>query len=169
LARYDDDDDEDRPVMTLDQIFGPVPETVEPPTHYYGLDEFSNKIGNNVSEPSKSQRVRSYLEENPEARNRDIVEALGQYGVTAADVSNAKAHLKRKGETPTGKRGRAASSPTSAAPAANVKAAAAAAQDATGGSIAMGELEAAITFVRQIGSIERAQHLLVIIQQVQKL
>ena len=168
LARYDDDDD-DQKVMTLDDLLGPVPESeANKASDYYDLDELSQVMGNSVSDKnlSKSQRVRNFLDENPEARNRDVVEALGEYGITAADVSNAKAQLKRKGETPS-KRGKTAAP---AAVASTVsKTAAAAAVSASGGSIAMGELEAAITFVRQIGSIDRARQLLVIIQQVQQL
>ena len=170
MARYDDDDD-DQKVMTLDDLLGPVPETPSTQTsNYYDLTDLSEMMSNTVSDknPSKSQRVRNYLDENPEARNRDVVDALSEYGVTAADVSNAKAQLKRKGETPT-KRGKAAAAAATPAASASTKAAAAAAQSATGGSIAMGELEAAITFVRQIGSIDRAKQLLVIIQQVQQL
>ena len=171
MARYDDDDDDDQKVMTLDDLLGPVPEAESNKTsNYYDLTDLSEMMSNTVSDknPSKSQRVRNYLDENPEARNRDVVDALSEYGVTAADVSNAKAQLKRKGETPA-KRGKAAAASTAAATSASTKAAVAAAQSATGGSIAMGELEAAITFVRQIGSIDRAKQLLVIIQQVQQL
>ncbi len=140
-------------------------------SNYYDLTDLSEMMSNSVSDknPSKSQRVRNYLDENPEARNRDVVDALSEYGVTAADVSNAKAQLKRKGETPA-KRGKAAAAAPAAATSSSTKAAAGSlAQTATGGSIAMGELEAAITFVRQIGSIDRAKQLLVIIQQVQQL
>ena len=47
-------------------------------------------------QPSKSKRVQEFLRANPQARNRDVVEALKEFGVTAADVSNAKAQLKKK-------------------------------------------------------------------------
>ncbi len=155
--------------MTLDDLLGPVPETeTNKSSDYYDLNDLSQMMSNSVSDKnlSKSQRVRNFLDENPEARNRDVVEALSEYGVTAADVSNAKAQLKRKGDVPA-KKGKAAAAP--AASASSTKAAASAAQAAAGGAIAMGELEAAITFVRQIGSIDRAKQLLVIIQQVQQL
>ncbi len=170
MARYDDDDD-DQKVMTLDDLLGPVPETVtSQPSNYYDLNDLSEMMSNSVSDKnlSKSQRVRNYLDENPEARNRDVVDALSEYGVTAADVSNAKAQLKRKGETPS-KRGKAVSATAAIPASARSEATAAAVQAAGGGSIAMGELEAAINFVRQIGSIDRARQLLVIIQQVQQL
>ncbi len=168
MARYDDDDDQK--VMTLDDLLGPVPESeADKASNYYDYNDLSHVMGTSVNDKnlSKSQRVRNYLDENPDARNRDVVEALSEYGVTAADVSNAKAQLKRKGDVPA-KKGKAAAAPA-AAPAASAKAVAAAAAQTAGGSIAMGELEAAITFVRQIGSLDRAKQLLVIIQQVQQL
>ncbi len=170
MARYDDDDD-DQKVMTLDDLLGPVPEAETNKTsNYYDLNDLSEMMSNSVSDKnlSKSQRVRNYLDENPEARNRDVVDALSEYGVTAADVSNAKAQLKRKGETPA-KKGKSAAAPAAASSVAKAAATAVAAQNGAGGSIAMGELEAAITFVRQIGSLDRAKQLLVIIQQVQQL
>ncbi|MCC6510495.1 MAG: hypothetical protein IT423_15445 [Pirellulaceae bacterium] len=170
MARYDDDDDDQR-VMTLDDLLGPVPEPSPSSSQadYYTLDDFSNATSYAVSDknPSKSQRVRNYLEEKPEARNRDVVDALAAYGVTAADVSNAKAQLKRKGEMPS-KRGRTPASSASTPTAVTAKPASASPAPA-GGVIAMQELEAAITFVRQVGDIERAKHLLVIIQEVQKM
>ncbi len=169
MARFDDDDD--KPVMTLDDLLGPVPDTESIPleTHYLP-QKYSSATSNSVSDknPSKSQRVRDFLDAQPDARNRDVVEALAEYGVTAADVSNAKAQLKRKGDTPT-RRGRPPASAAAAAavaPAAS-KASSAAVAQAAGGSIAMNELESALTFVRQIGSIDRAKQLLVIIQQIQ--
>lgn len=169
MVRYDDDDDQK--VMTLDDLLGPVPESeTHKASDYYDFNDLSQVMGNSVNDKnlSKSQRVRNYLDDNPEARNRDVVEALSEYGVTAADVSNAKAQLKRKGEVPT-KKGKAAAAAPVAASTASAKSVAAAAQSAAGGSIAMGELEAAITFVRQIGDLDRAKQLLVIIQQVQQL
>lgn len=156
--------------MTLDDLLGPVPESEQnaQSDYYSNVDDFSNVMSSVVADknPSKSQRVRSFLEEQPEARNRDVVEALAEYGVTAADVSNAKAQLKRKGDAPA-KRGRPSAAATVAS-ADSGKAEQSAAQTA-GGSIAMNELEAALTFVRQIGSIDRAKQLLVIIQQIQQL
>lgn len=171
LVRYDHDDDGER-VLTLDDLLGPVPEGSEHAAQddYYANrnDDYLNATSSAVSDknPSKSQRVRYFLEAQPEARNRDVVEALSEYGVTAADVSNAKAQLKRKGDSPS-KRGRpsAASAPM-AVPAAKSSITA---TQSSGGSIAMNEIEAALTFVREIGSLDRAKQLLVIIQQIQQL
>lgn len=172
MGRYYDDDDDDVRVMTLNDLLGPVPENIEQslPTHYYA-NETSNTTSPQVSDKnlSKSQRVRLYMDENPDARNRDVVTALAEYGVTAADVSNAKAHLKRKGDVPA-KRGRpAASAVVTATTSAPKPAAADTSAPAATGTIAMNELDAAVNFVRQIGSLERAKQLLVIIQQIQTL
>ena len=160
--------------MTLDDLLGPVPEGSDNAAQddYYATQnetEFPTATSSAVSDknPSKSQRVRDFLEAQPEARNRDVVEALSEYGVTAADVSNAKAQLKRKGNTPA-KRGRPSASAATASPAPTFKGTATAVQSA-GGSIAMNEIEAALTFVREIGSLDRAKQLLVIIQQIQQL
>jgi hypothetical protein len=172
LARYDHDDDDGERTMTLDDLFGPVPEGSQggaQDDYYTTNNDFLNATSNAVSDknPSKSQRVRDFLEAEPEARNRDVVEALAAYGVTAADVSNAKAQLKRKGDVPA-KRGRPAASAAPAASPAIAKGTVSWVQ-AAGGSIAMNEIDAALTFVREIGSLDRAKQLLVIIQQIQQL
>ncbi|MEM7558028.1 MAG: hypothetical protein AAF394_02795 [Planctomycetota bacterium] len=108
-------------------------------------------------QPSKSQRVQDYLRANPQARNRDVVEALKEFGVTAADVSNAKTQLKRKY---TRRRSRAAvvvaASVGSSEPGATENS-----------SISISEIEAAIDYVQSVGGIARAQQLLAIIQQIQ--
>ncbi|MCR9293034.1 MAG: hypothetical protein NXI32_09975 [bacterium] len=110
-------------------------------------------------QPSKSKRVQEYLRANPQARNRDVVEALKEFGVTAADVSNAKAQLKKKY---TRRRSRAA---------------AVVAATVTGGdsvseenlSISISEIEAAIDYVQSVGGIARARQLLAIIQQIHEI
>ncbi|MEZ6136850.1 MAG: hypothetical protein R3C53_18300 [Pirellulaceae bacterium] len=111
-------------------------------------------------QPSKSKRVQEYLRANPQSRNRDVVVALEEYGVTAADVSNAKAQLKKKY---TRRRSRAA-----AVVAATVSTGEAAA-DESSPSISMVEIEAAIDYVQAVGGISRAQQLLAIIQQIQQM
>ncbi|MCA9193060.1 MAG: hypothetical protein KDB03_14900 [Planctomycetales bacterium] len=112
--------------------------------------------------PSKSQRVQDYLRANPQARNRDVVEALSEYGVTAADVSNAKAHLKKKF---TRRRSRAAAVVAAVAAAPNAETL----DDVAMNQISMTELDAAIEYVQIVGGIARAQQLLAIIQQIQQL
>ena len=111
-------------------------------------------------QPSKSKRVQDYLRTNPQARNRDVVAALKEFGVTAADVSNAKAQLKKKY---TRRRSRAA-----AVVAATVTGGASTVDDSSN-SISISEIEAAIDYVQSVGGITRAQQLLAIIQQIQEI
>ncbi len=110
--------------------------------------------------PSKSKRVQEFLRANPQARNRDVVCALEEHGVTAADVSNAKAQLKKKY---TRRRSRAA-----AVVAATVSTGAPVADDGSA-SISMVEIEAAIDYVQAVGGLSRARQLLAIIQQIQEM
>ena len=110
-----------------------------------------------TKELSKAKRIREYLNNNPEARNKDAVEALGAYGVTAADVANVKSHQKRS-------KGPAKKSATTAkakpAPATST------ALSNNGPTINWKELEAGVAFVKAAGSVQRAQHLLIIIDQI---
>jgi hypothetical protein len=110
-------------------------------------------------QPSKSKRVQEYLRANPQSRNRDVVEALKEFGVTAADVSNAKAQLKKKF---TRRRSRAA-----AVVAATVTGGDISADEST--SISISEIEAAIDYVQSVGGIARAQQLLALIQQIHEI
>ena len=111
------------------------------------------------AQPSKSKRVQEYLRANPQSRNRDVVEALKEFGVTAADVSNAKAQLKKKY---TRRRSRAA-----VVVAATVTGDAQADDAST--KISISEIEAAIDYVQLVGGLQRAQQLLAIIQQIQEI
>ncbi len=110
--------------------------------------------------PSKSQRIQEYLRANPQARNRDCVEALKEHGVTAADVSNAKAQLKKKY---TRRRSRAAA--VVAATVSNGENPA----GESASSISIAEIEAAIDYVQLVGGINRAEQLLAIIKQIREL
>ncbi len=110
-------------------------------------------------QPSKAKRVQEYLRANPQSRNRDVVEALREFGVNAADVSNAKAQLKKKF---TRRRSRAAAV-VAATVTGNSQA------DEVNNSITISEIEAAIDYVQLVGGITRAQQLLAIIQQIQEL
>lgn len=117
----------------------------------------------NRESPSKSKRVRDYLTEHPQARNKDVVEALVEFGVTPADVSNAKTHLKKRASK---RRNRSVvvgvAEDATAGPADNNEAVVVA-------QISLTEIDAALNFVRQVGSIDRARQLLGIIQQIQQL
>lgn len=125
---------------------------------YQSYSTITSKLRETVSEqPSKSKRIQEYLRSNPQARNRDVVEALKEFGVTAADVSNAKSQMKKKY---TRRRSRAA---------AVVAASVTGVVDEENSSISISEIEAAIDYVQAVGGITRAQQLLAIIQQIQEL
>ncbi len=117
----------------------------------------------NRESPSKSKRVRDYLTEHPQARNKDVVEALVEFGVTPADVSNAKTHLKKRASK---RRNRSVvvgvTEDASTGPVSNDEAVVVA-------QISLTEIDAALHFVRQVGSMDRARQLLGIIQQIQQL
>jgi hypothetical protein len=111
----------------------------------------------NREQVSKSKRIQEFLQSHPEARNRDVVSALNEFGVTAADVSNAKAQLKRKN---TRRRSRNVVAATSA--------------DGVLVSpeetrISLAEIEATIEFVQTVGGLTRAQQLLAIVHQIQQI
>jgi hypothetical protein len=125
-----------------------------------GITYDMGNVSVNRDQPSKSKRVQEFLRANPQARNRDVVSALEEHGVTAADVSNAKAQLKKKY---TRRRSRAA-----AVVAATVSTGETV-SDEPSASISMAEIEAAIDYVQAVGGISRAQQLLAIIQQIQEM
>lgn len=108
---------------------------------------------------SKSKRIQEYLRSHPEARNRDVVSALSEFGVTAADVSNAKAQLKRKTIR---RRSRAAVVTATTTPDGLIVSA-----DET--KISLAEIEATIDYVQSVGGLARAQQLLAIVQQIQQM
>jgi len=108
-------------------------------------------------ELSKAQRIRAFMEANPEARNKDVVEALKQYKVTAADVANVKSISKRAS-------GNAPSTRESSRP--RSERSESTAISSPGASITLPELEAGVAFVKAAGSIMRAKHLLIIIEQI---
>jgi anion-transporting ArsA/GET3 family ATPase len=150
-------------VVTLDELMERVPEHLVREAESKSdlieqLEQSPSSESNRMSkEPSKAQRIRAYMEANPEARNKDIVEALDKYDVKAADVANVKAHIKRTGgEKTPAKRGPVPS--TAGAPAAS-----------TGSgfpNVNLKHLEAAVDFVKLVGSVQDAQHLLIIVERV---
>lgn len=107
---------------------------------------------------SKSQRIRDFLINNPGIRNRDVVSALNQFGVTPADVSNAKTHLKKLAS-----KGKVQVEPAAPIP----RAEGPTETSVTAG--ALSEIEATLAFVRQVGSIDRARQLLAIFEQIHQL
>ena len=114
---------------------------------------------------SKSERIRRYLGRHPEARNRDVVDALDRYGVTAGDVSNVKRQLRNKAEespAPARPAAAAASSP-SPSPVADES------TPEVDASIRLDVLDAGIEFVRKAGGYNEAQYVLSVIRRIQSL
>jgi hypothetical protein len=147
-------------VVTLDELMDRVPEQLVRDAESRRVEQVKTSEDSMSKEPSKAKRIRDYVDNNPEARNKDVVEALGSYGVTAADVANVKSQQKRK----EGKAKKPAST-------AKVKPESSATSNSTaltngGPTINWRELDAGVAFVKAAGSIQRAQHLLIIIEQI---
>ncbi len=158
--------DSDR-VITLDDLVESVPEVLvrEAEEKMSSAQNAVEEVNYSIKDPlsmskelSKAQRIRLYMENNPEARNRDVVEALTPYSVTAADVANVKSIAKRQGG--------GVSTVRSEAPAARKAASPSTSITSPGSSITLPELEAGVAFVKMAGSIMRAKHLLIIIEQI---
>jgi hypothetical protein len=147
-------------VVTLDELMDRVPEDLVRDAESRRIEEESATIRESSmsKEPSKAKRIREYLDKHPGARNKDAVESLGAYGVTAADVANVKSHQKRTEGTT---RSSAAAQPKARAEASNSTT-----LTSTGPTINWKELEAGVAFVKAAGSVQRAQHLLIIIDQI---
>jgi hypothetical protein len=135
---------------------------------------------------SKSQRIRDYLSDHPQARNRDVVDALSAYGVRAADVANVKTIDKKKADSqpttdakspkikaPKGSKKQSGSGPRAAKPAKPAAArdntkpvATPAASSKTNGELVMSDLEAGLAFIAQAGGIEKAHQVLELIARI---
>ena len=149
-------------VVTLDELMDRVPEDlVRDAENRKPESKNQNKTreGSMTKELSKAKRIREHMDKHPEARNKDIVDALEGFGVTAADVANVKSQMKRV----EGKASSKASTPKAKAP---PVAASNTALTSTGPTINWRELDAGVAFVKAAGSIQRAQHLLIIIEQI---
>jgi hypothetical protein len=107
---------------------------------------------------SKAQRIRSFLESNPGVRNRDVVESLRQFKVTSADVANVKSLMKKSGRRPVAAPKDAKRPPTARSESTAIA--------TPGASITLPELEAGVAFVKAAGSLTRAKHVLIIIEQI---
>jgi hypothetical protein len=158
--------------VTLDDLVESVPEVLvrEAEQKMSSAQSAVEEVNYSIKDPtrmskdlSKAQRIRRFMESNPEARNRDVVEALQQFSITAADVANVKSIAKRQGksisESPKHSETPAPSAPKKAA-------ASGTSLTSPGSSISLPELEAGVAFVKTAGSIMRAKHLLIIIEQI---
>lgn len=155
-------------VVTLDDLVESVPEALirEAEQNRLASEEliddsrpYSPKEPQIVAkEQSKAQRIREYLENNPEVRNRDVVEALKQHKVTAADVANVKSLMKRTAIKRTAKKS-VESKPATIRTEST-------ALIAPGAGMSISELEAGVAFIRSVGSLTRAKHVLIILETI---
>jgi hypothetical protein len=161
--------DSDR-VITLDDLVESVPEVLvrEAEEKMSNVQSAVEEVNYSIKDPlsmskelSKAQRIRLYMENHPEARNRDVVEALQQFSVTAADVANVKSIAKRQGGGAASKREQASMPSVAKKPSSPSTS-----MTSPGSSITLPELEAGVAFVKTAGSIMRAKHLLIIIEQI---
>ena len=143
-------------VVTLDELVERVPEQLirqaeqnrsesskdnhSPASHRVKEQDIVTK------EPSKAQRIRRFLEENPEVRNKDVVDALAEYQITAADVANVKSIAKRATQK---------SAPTHREPRKPIAEprATTTTVSTAGPAITLPELEAGVAFVKAAGSV----------------
>jgi len=149
-------------VVTLHELMDRVPEDLVRDAEnrkQESKNQNNNIEGNMAKELSKAKRIREHMDKHPEARNKDIVEALDGFGVTAADVANVKSQIKRSEAKAVSK---APSSKSKTAPVATSSTA----LTSAGPTINWRELDAGVAFVKAAGSIQRAQHLLIIIEQI---
>lgn len=153
-------------VVTLDELMDRVPEDLvrdaESRREQAKEKELLEASRNNVmsKDLSKAQRIRNYLEAHPECRNKDVVVALEKYSVTAADVANVKSNMKKA----------EANNAPERRPAPVASPASSSADTVIGGdsgpSLNLKHLEAAVEFIKLVGSVQAAQHLLIIVDRV---
>jgi hypothetical protein len=144
-------------VVTLDELMDRVPEHLvrDAESRLESNSQESLTTASQIDmskEPSKAQRIRSHLESHPGARNKDVVTALEKYSVTAADVANVKSNMKKSEGASPRKRAEVAASPVVSLDG--------------GPSLNLKHLEAAVDFVKLVGSVQAAQHLLIIVDRV---
>jgi len=112
---------------------------------------------------SKVQRVRDYFKKNPAARNRDVVAALTEFGVSSADVANAKSALKKK------KTKRGSTKSASQSKQAQSKPRSAKSRVSIDARIEVDLLDLGVEFVKKAGGMNEAQHILNLISRIRSL
>jgi len=111
------------------------------------------------------QRVRDYLSQNPAARNQDVVAALSTFGVTSADVANAKTAMKKKSK----KAKRRTSKSASKSKQTQRKPSSGNATVSVDAKIELDLLETGVEFVRKAGGMSEAQRILNLISRIRSL
>ncbi len=147
-------------IVTLNDLVDSVPEEIllQIQSESHALQENLNNESNDMAagkDISKSQRIRDYLDAHPNAKGKEIISALSQYGIKQTDVGNVKAKMKKDGVVP--KASSAASAKAKAAPAAVVS---------SSFGISFPALEAGTRFLKEAGSLANAKEILTIIDQI---
>jgi hypothetical protein len=145
-------------IVTLNDLVDSVPEEVflQIQNESQKSQQTQSNENNNMAagkDVSKSQRIRDYLDSHPNAKGKEIISALSQYGVKQTDIGNVKAKMKKEGVVP---KARSASAP---------KASTAAASSNSFG-ISFPALEAGTKFLKEAGSLANAKEILTIIDQI---
>ncbi|MEM6691001.1 MAG: hypothetical protein AAF664_16355 [Planctomycetota bacterium] len=115
---------------------------------------------------TKSQRIRDYFEDNPEIRNKDVVAALGHFGVTAADVANVKAAVKRKTAKKQSQVKRVSQPPQNGTPQSTTTPFS---EEDDSVAIGLDVLEMGIEFVKKSGGISEAMYVLNVIKRIRSI
>ncbi|TWU57312.1 hypothetical protein [Rubripirellula reticaptiva] len=145
-----------------------------------GADDADDRTpaANEAPSISKSQRVRDYIAANPKARNKDIVTALGSFGIKVGDVASVKSKLRQHGDKPALKRrgrpkgpkkseSKVASDPKPAK--STAKPARPAMVSSTDATVGIDVLEQCVEFIRKAGGIDHAQNALDLIRRIRSL
>jgi len=112
---------------------------------------------------SKVQRVRDYLGQNSAAKSRDVVTALTKFGVTSADVANARNAMKKKSKKAKRRSSKSASKPTQG------RSSSAQSRVSIDARIEVDLLDMGIEFVQKAGGMNEAQHILNLISRIRSL
>lgn len=113
---------------------------------------------------NKSQMIRDYMKENPQAKPLEVATAMQEQGfqVTAQFVSTVKSNAKKS--TKTGRRGRPAGSTKK--PAAKATGGAKAATKVKSSEVTLDSLLNAKKLVQEMGGIEQARSALTVLEQL---
>jgi hypothetical protein len=144
-------------------------EMVEEAARNLGVEipEYMPEEEENDAQMSKSQRVRDYLEEHPEARNKDIADALAKYGVRPADVANTKAQMKKREAKLEEQQSSVRKKKVTSAAVSEAKPAVVLPEiDA---SVQLHLLEAGVEFIRKAGGLNEALHVIGVIRRIRSM
>lgn len=160
-------------MTTLEQLFADAPQESTPTLEGTSEMDAPNTAGQVAGETiSKSERIRRFLSEHPEARNRDVVGALASFGVSAADVGNVKSQMKKKASGQRRQRRKANEAAKAVASTPKVEAQTPEKNEAlkdVNSGLGIDIIEAGVDFIRRAGGINEAQYVLNLIRQIRSM